>query len=324
MRYVLIDYMHLTYKTHGAEPLNSTINIGGQVAVVETTIPNYTIKDIYRYSRDKESGSRFMLGVFLEGGNSWRKEYFLQKALESGKVKDAKGYKGTRENQNSGFYQQVNLAVKILVDGKVSCFRQPTFEADDLICSMVALIKSIDNKTPIDIITNDSDMLPLVDHQVSVYMRGNRTEAVAGCPERKGYFQVTPNTWYEYLRLTSKYKAFDIPFNSMLLHKLIRGDDADNVPASTTGLGGVNYTKLMARMRQDGVDFENTFRYWYNFDEVIAPVLSNYFDAETVADMKFVYEGISPRYIEQVPPKQLDPDLLQEQLNWLHINLWKR
>lgn len=322
MRYVLIDFMHLTYKTFGAVPLSTTVNIGGQVSVLETTIPNYTIKDIYRYSKDKE-GNRFFTGVFFEGGRPWRREYFRQResriAAQEGKV-----YKGSRENQNSSFYQQIDLAIVLLDQGKVTCYRQEGMEADDLIASVVALIKSVDTMTPIDIITNDSDMLPLVDNQVSVYMRGNRTEAVGGAPERTGYYQVTPETWHDYLRLSSKYKQFDIPYNSILLHKLIRGDDSDEVSPAVKGLGPVNYNKLIQRMRDDGVDFANTFRYWYDFDEVIAPVLSNYFKPEEVADMRYIYYGISPRYNALVMPKQIDSGLLQQALNWLHINLHKR
>lgn len=312
-RYVLIDYMHLAYKCMVAEPLSATVNIGGEPRVVDTTIPNYTIKNVFNYG----GRGSFHTGVFFEGGNSKRKAYFAQQTAGQ----DGSSYKGGRKRQRGSFYEGCNLALNLMHNGKVSLYRMEGQEADDLIVSLVQKIKSVDPITPIDIITGDSDLLPLVDEQVSVYMRSTRQHAEPGCPERRLYYQVTPDTWYDYLSYSSAYRKFHIPYNSMLLFKLIRGDKSDEIPASTKGYGGVKYSNLMEEMVEDEVDFPNIFRYGVDFDEVMRPVLEDYFDEATVEHMKFVYTGINPEYVNLDIPKQIEPGYLQAALNPVQINI---
>lgn len=316
-RYVLIDFLHICHRAIAAAPLSTPVMINGEVHTVDTTIPNLAIKNIYRsYGR---RGLDFV-GVFLEGGNGRRKEYFKNQALPTGK--DAtREYKGGRQSNNSAFYQGVDLAINLMHNGKVSLYRQSGFEADDCIVAMVKKIKSLDQTTPIDIITGDSDLLALVDEQVSVYMRGNRQHAEPGCPEHRLYFQVTPDTWEEYLSYTSAYRDYYIPFNSMLLFKMIRGDKTDNITGAVKKYGGKKYSELMYQMVEDGVDFQNIFRYGLDFNEVIKPVLLNYFDEPTVDYMGYIYNGINPPYVNLAVPKQIELGLLQTALNPLKINL---
>ena len=233
MRYVLIDYMHLAHRCIVAEPLSTTVMINNELQVIDTTIPNYTIKNIFNYS----GRGLFHTGVFFEGGSDYRKKHFAKEG--SG---DGSGYKGDRSQQKGSFYTGINLAIQLMVQGKVSLFRVGGYEADDLIYNMILAIKSKDTTTPIDIITNDSDLLPLVDEQVSVYIRGTREYNEDGCPNRRLYYQVTPRSWEEYLSYTSAYKNFKIPYNSMLLFKMIRGDKSDNVAGACKGYGGKKYT----------------------------------------------------------------------------------
>lgn len=315
-RYVLIDFNHLAFKYIAAKPLSTTVMIGNELHTVDTTIPNYTIKDVYRLGG---RGLHFT-GVFLEGGNGWRKEYFKNQKMPTGK-NVTQEYKGGRIPKNSALYGGIDLAVNLMANGQVSLYRQEGFEADDCIVSMVRKLKSLDQNTPIDVITGDSDLLALVDDQVSVYMRSTRQHAEPGCPELRLYFQVTPNTWNEFLSYTSAHRDFYIPYNSMLLFKLIRGDKTDNITGACKGYGGKKYSELMYRMEDDGVDFPNIFRYGVDFSEVMRPVLENYFDKETVDYMEFVYNGINPRYVNLVVPKQIDLGRLQMVLNPLKINL---
>jgi hypothetical protein len=319
MRYVLIDYMHLAHRCIQAEPLSATVNIGGELRVVDTTIPNYTIKNIYNYS----SRGSFYTGVFFEGGASERKAYFAKQQGAIGATEGKEGYKGNRNNNKGSFFEGIALTLNLLHNGEVSLYRQEGYEADDLIASMVQKIKSVDKLTPIDIITNDSDLLPFVDEQVSVYMRGTREYAEPGQPARRLYYQVTPETWTEYLSYTSAFRNYIIPYNSMLLFKMIRGDKADNVAGACKGYGGVKYTSLMNRMESDGVDFASIFRYGLDFDEVMRPVLANYFSEAEMDYMKFIYIGISPKYSNLQIPKQIEPGYLQAALNPVKINIVK-
>lgn len=309
MRYVLIDYMHLAHRCIHAEPLSVMVNMGGELQLIDTTIPNYTIKNIFNYSG---KGS-FLTGVFYEGGNSFRKKYFQEHSDQD--------YKGSRGKKNNTFYDGINLTINLLQQGQVSQYRVQGYEADDLIWSMVQKIKSFDQVTPIDIITNDSDLLPLVDDQVSVYIRGTRQYADVGCPERRLYYQVTPKTWLDYLSYTSAYKQFYIPYNSMLLFKLIRGDKADEIEGAVKGFGGKKYSDLMYKMESDGVDFLKTFRYGVDFNEVMRPVLENYFSKDIVDKMEYIYNGINLRYVDLQLPKVIEFGYLQSALSPLKIRL---
>lgn len=316
MRYVLIDYMHLAHRCIVAEPLSVTVPINGEIQVVDTTIPNYTVKNIYSY------GGRglFHTGVFFEGGSDFRKKHFAKDG--SG---DGTGYKGDRSQQKGSFYTGINLAIQLMMQGKVSLYRAGGYEADDLIFNMIRAIKEKDTSTPIDIITNDSDLLPLVDEQVSVYIRGTREYNEDGCPTRRLYYQVTPRSWDEYLSYASAYKNYTIPYNSMLLFKMIRGDKSDNVAGACKGYGGKKYSALMEKMKEDGVDFPNVFRYGNDFNEVMKPVLDKYFTEEEVEKMEFIYQGIGLRKLPEgqslALPKQIDKGYLQQALDFVKINL---
>lgn len=311
MRYVIIDYMHLAHKCYNVQPLSATVNIDGVPTTIDTTIPNYTIKNIYNYG----GRGRFYTAVCFEGGSNVRKAYFANNSC------DGSGYKGNRAGLRGPFAEGVNMTVQLLINGKVSCYRHQGLEADDMIFSLIQQIKAVDKVTPIDVITNDADLLPLVDNQVSVYMRGTREYAKDGCPTRRLYYQVTPDTWEEYLGYTSAYRNFYIPYNSMLLFKMIRGDKSDNIAPAIKGYGGKKYSGLMERMVADGVDFTNTFRYGVDFDTVMRPVLSKYFTSEEIEAMRFIYNGINLKSVPVVAPKQIDEGLLQIALSPLRINI---
>ena len=95
MRYVLIDYMHLAHRCIVAEPLSVNMVINGEVRSVDTTIPNYTIKNIFTYS----GRGLFHTGIFFEGGSDYRKNHFAKDG--SG---DGSGYKGDRGQGKNSFY----------------------------------------------------------------------------------------------------------------------------------------------------------------------------------------------------------------------------
>lgn len=241
MRYILIDYMHLCFKYLTAQPLSTAVKINGVMEIVDTTVPNYTIKDIWRVS---QKGSH-KVGVFFEGGSEYRKNYFRGKGTCT-----PEGYKGGREKQGGSFYEGVNLTFNLLQQGKVSVYKSKGHEADDVIYQMVRQIKETDTTTPIDIITNDGDLLPLVDEQVSVYIRGNREHAEDGCPIRKLYYQVTPRTWDEYVSYSSALKGCEIPYNAVLLYKMLKGDPADNIASAVDKIGKVRFNAIMQEMKQ--------------------------------------------------------------------------
>ena len=239
--------------------------------------------------------------------------------------KTYEGYKANRKGMPNELAEQMPIIKEILKHMNITIIEKEGYEADDLIYNMIQRIKEEDTTTPIDVITNDADLLPLVDDQVSVFIRGTRQFAEQGCPERRLYYQVTPTSWGDYLSYSSAYKSYKIPYNSMLLFKMIRGDKSDNIAPACKGYGGKKYTALMEKMMEDGVDFPNIFRYGNDFDEVMKPVLSKYFTEEEVENMKFIYGGICLRKLPSDKrlsmPKQIDKGFLQQALEVVKINL---
>lgn len=332
MRYVLIDFRHICYKTLNHDILTTVIPINGVPTTVDTTVASFAIKDIFY----KSNRGAYFTGVFLEGGRegfpTFRKQYFEQLVSNGSQLVSKEGYKGQRKGEAKRFYTAVNTAEDLLKNGNVSVYRVAGLEADDVIAAMVHKIKYVlgDTTTPIDIITNDNDHLPLVDDQVSVYVRGSRTYADGDSLEHKGYYRVTPHNWHQYLEGTSAFGDFYIPYNSMLLFKLIRGDDADGYKGAVKGYGKVSYSALMRRMEQEGVDFANTFRYNVDFNTVMRPVLERYFEAAVVDQMAILYQGInmiqSHNGVDFLPEKlskvqQLDLGTLQMACDALSIRI---
>lgn len=287
MKYVLVDFMHLAHRCIAVEPLRATVKIDGVLQEIETTIPFNTAKWITKYGKD-EKGYKVNLGVFFEGGNDYRKNYFRQGDQEGEYKEGRKIYYPLRVG--------TDYTKMLLKDAEMSIYSARGFEADDSIYTIVEAIKAQDPDYDISVITNDSDLLPLVEDRVSVYMRGTMQHAEEGYPEHRLYYQVTPETWEDYLLTTSQYKKYGVPYNAIILYKLIRGDKADNIIGACKGFGPVKLSKLFREMESDNVDFPNIFRYNNEFD-VMEETLLNYFTQEEVDTMRFIYNGMRLRLI---------------------------
>lgn len=297
MRYVLIDYMHLVHKySVVTAPMSYTLPINGVVKTINTTIPACTIKHIVRCGGYGE----YKVGVCLDGGSNYRKQYFSNCRKLNDDREAPIEYKGTRKKLYGELREGANLTVSCLVDGGVACYRHSDFEADDFIYTIINKLKRDGVTDPIDVVTNDRDMLPLVDNQVSVYINSKRQFAEIGSPVITGYYQVTPRSMAMYCQYASAYKDYKLPYNSILLFKMIKGDTSDNVPIAVKGYGGKKFTALIDQMISDGVQFENVFRYGKNFKEEIAPILTRYFDETSVARIEEVYGGLNLRDVTEV------------------------
>lgn len=324
LRFELVDYLHLVYKCIAAPPLSCVMYIDGERKVVDTAIPNFTSKDIWRFS----SNGKHSTGVFLEGGAPIRKAYFnavanFREWVDTGELPKTatpskeEGYKAGRVGLNPAQKQGINLTIDRLMRGGVSLYQLAGFEADDLLWTAYKQLRTQYPDAHIDIYTGDMDMLPMVDEHTSVYMRGNRTWAEPMCGmgycdscrdgcekysddtckcrrEYKNYFEVTPVNWDEFISYRSAFKGYKIPYNSVYLFKMLRGDTSDNVPMVAKGYGPKKWNEIIDKMTADGVQFDKIFRYdtpW----SVIQPILLNYFDNKTVAFMMLNAEGIRPR-----------------------------
>ena len=258
-RVIILDISHLFYKYAwgGASSLSATIMNPqtGELERVDTTLPSYCIKQIHRWSL---GGYNPMVVCFDgRGSTSSRKGYFIKHKIRE----DGKGYKGDRQIQNDSFYKGCNATLNLLHQGGVCCLKGDGYEADDLIVAAVARAKIDYPNLPIDIITGDVDLVPLVDDQVSVFLRSVKlTWAESPEIEKKHYVQITPRNYQEYIQGLTSYKNLLVPYNTVLLTKLLRGDKADAIP-TCKGITPKKYNALIENMVADGIDVTNICYY---------------------------------------------------------------
>lgn len=312
VRYILVDFNHVCIKYIMMDALSTPVRVNGVTQQINTTVLTHATKSIYNMS----GRGKHLIGVCLEGayGSARRRDFFRQ-------IPGNEGYKSGRKKFKGDFYAQMELTTNILHKGGVSLYRDQSMEADDCIYSLVKKLKEQGVTNKIDVITNDADLLPLVDDQVSVYMRAKIEHTDGRSPKLRGYYQVTPETWEGFMEHRSEFKEFIIPYNSIALYKMIRGDNSDKVKGALKGYGKVRYNKLMHEMINDGVDFEKVFRYSNNFVEDIQPVLLKYFEQETVDHMHVLFMGFSPFEADFVTPERILHGELQLALAPFQVNL---
>lgn len=325
-RVVIVDAAHLFYKYAfgGASSLSATIMIDGKPQVVDTTLPAYTIKSLVRWS----VGGYYPLVVCFDaqGGNRSRRAYFAQysQKISGGQ---AVGYKESRSFQDDRFYQGVNITANLLIQGGVCVLRAESYESDDLIKAAVDKAKEMYPHLPIDIITGDQDMLPLVDEQVSVFIMSKRmTWAEDKSIEKRGYVQITPSNYQSYIETLSEFKGLTVPYNTVLLKKLLRGKKADDIPGYK-GFTPTKYNNLVRQLQEDGYSLDNVFRYGNPIKKVcyrgtgeevpadlvdstpreqlmlkfedpvelnnICSILSQYLSDEVIQHVRYIYRGVN-------------------------------
>lgn len=259
-RVVIVDYNHMawSYAFGNATALSHTRKINGELVTVNTTIPAYTIKTINRWAK----GGLNPIAICFDGEHSarCRKAYFA-KQYGTDSTGKATGYKARREVHDPQFYNGIDLSFNLMSNGGISCYRAEGFEADDLIKACVDNAKVNYPDLPIDIITGDADLVPLVDEQVSVFLRDTkRTFALDKEIERLHYVQITPDNYQEYIEGRASYRNLTVPYNTILLTKLLRGDKSDEIPGKADWKPKM-YNQLVEVLMDRGEDLENIFRY---------------------------------------------------------------
>ena len=325
-RVIIVDVSHicmaLAFSQH---KLGFDIYIEGICMVhYDTTIMNGIVKNIYNWS--KKGYNPTVVCFDSSGCNKARKYYFTNKAKEYG-VETSVEYKSTRGTQSNSYFEEVNRTRSVLANSGVTVFEHHSYEADDLVFAAVQTAKIQYPDLPIDVITSDMDLAPLVDDQVSVFIRSPKMDyAEDDSIMKKHYQQLTPKTYQRFLEGRSALKGLQIPYNTILLSKLLRGDKADAVPAYPK-FTPKKYNALVDSLIADKVDIENLFRYdrptetfTYKGTQTIVPVseyskltnddidiyysdpkklteivevLSHYLDESILQHIKFVYNGIN-------------------------------
>lgn len=257
-RVIIIDFAHMTHIFWHS-------GFGGSVTVIENGVPvlkstrvQYgSIRNVYNWSNHGANPTAICFDRPAPARKQWFAENFQNMEIGSGKE-----YKGNRESMPSDMYEAVQDCERLLRQGGVSCFASHGYEADDLVFACIQEAKKQYPDLPIDVITNDADLLPLVDERVSVFIRSMKgTYAESKELEKNKYIQVTPSNFQEVVENLSAYKGFNLPYNTILLHKLLRGDTSDNINGIKRRFAASKFNKMLAQMEVDGVDFAKIFRY---------------------------------------------------------------
>lgn len=114
---------------------------------------------------------------------------------------------------NYAVMAQIDLLRDILMDCNIPFYQQDEWEADDVICSLVDTLAIVRDQDNIVIYSDDRDMSCCVSDSVSI--RNVTTNGVR--INRSNFEQRVVN-------------GETIPFNTILLHKMIYGDKSDNYP----------------------------------------------------------------------------------------------
>lgn len=272
-RVIILDYNHLAHRyLKGARPLSIQVYANGTYQTLDTTIPAYSLKFIARLTDFGRNPTLICFDRPIKG----RYEYFktlTQKGKEAG-TEEVIEYKAGRSSGSSALYTGIKWTETLLREGGVRVAAEPNYEADDLIFAAVQYAKRTYPDLPIDIITGDGDLIPLVDEQVNVYMRGKYTIHVPGSPEHNKYIQVSKANFEEAIGYITAFKNYNVPYNATLLVKLLRGDSADNLKPIAK-FTPTKMRKLFDDLREADVDFDKLCRYGKNQQIYVDPEDAN-------------------------------------------------
>ena len=262
-RVVIVDYNHIAYKLAyaPAAPLLHYVTdpATGATIPIPTNVQSGSMKSLFRWSR----GGYDALAVCFDRPCPQRKVYFRE-AFSEEETGGSGDYKGQRDNVNDQLMNAINMTQKMLERAGVPCYYGNGYEADDLIFAVLQAAKEEYPDRQIDIVTGDADLIPLVDDQVSVFMRSMKnTESEHNAIKKNKYVQITPKNYQSVIEGMSAYKNYTVPYNSLLLVKMLRGDSSDNIP------GVPNRVYTPTRLRQiieelqsvSALDLGNIFRY---------------------------------------------------------------
>lgn len=259
---VIIDANHMLHTFYSGMQNRLSWRVplgGGKFEERDTTIHNGMIKNIFKWSMC----GHIPTAVCFDRPCIGRKAYF-QGQIQDMVIGSGKEYKGNREKMPDEMFTASLDVYEVLKSAGVSCYAYNGYEADDLIMACIKRAKQKYSGMHIDVVTNDADLLPLVSDEVSVYLRSKRgTFAEDKVYEKTHYIEFTPRNFQEQVELLSSYSKFVIPYNAILLHKLLRGDSSDQfgVKEISKKFPPTKWNTMMTEMIADRINFEEIFRY---------------------------------------------------------------
>ena len=259
-RVQIIDFNHMAYNFfYSQHRLSTRVLVDGDPVDKDTTIQNNAIKNIFRWSNKGLNPTAVCFDRKVVS-----RKVFWQTNFQGMEIGSGNEYKGNREKMPDAMYEAIQDCENILRSAGVAVFAQPNYEADDLIFACIQYAKKAYPDLPIDVITNDADLLPVVDNQVSVFLRSKKgTWAENKDIEKNHYMQITPDNYQEVVEDLSAYKGFMLPYNTLLLHKMLRGDKSDQFGCKDISrlYSPKRFNEMMIQMLADGVDLGSISRY---------------------------------------------------------------
>ena len=150
--------------------------------------------------------------------------------------------------------------MKLLKQYKQPTIKKFNYEADDLIKEAVRVAKKSKKYNHIYILTNDFDLAPLIDDEVTLYRRSprNNTSHSEPHPYIYNYEMISKDNYEAYFKTIGMTKGVHVPYNSILLFKMIRGDKSDNI-VGVKGVGPKAYNKFISQMTDEEIQ---KFKYY--------------------------------------------------------------
>lgn len=293
MRIQIIDNNPLAHKYFNNPHLDLSfpMKIDGHVVVKNTKVQNGVLKDVHKWG----AGGRNPVAVCFDRPCLPRKHFF-ERMVGMDSASDG-AYKGGRAFTQSDLMEAMNITYEMLKQAGVSTYQAPGYEADDLIKAVVDASKyQYGTDIPIDIITNDQDMLPLVDDQVSVYLRSHKfTLPLSGELKRLRYIHVTKDTFQQYLEeQVPAFKGFVMEYNTVLLYKMLRGDVSDNIPGFKKQFPPRKFNAMINQMVENGVQVDKVFRYGDTATyTLMREVLKDYIDEPELSGAMKLFWGMN-------------------------------
>ena len=238
------------------------------------------------------------------------------------------GYKDNRNKRNDELKLLKESISKLLKQYKQPTIKKFNYEADDLIKEAVRVAKKSKKYNHIYILTNDFDLAPLIDDEVTRYRRSPRSNSyhLEPHPFIYNYEMIGKDNYEAYFKTIGMTKEVHVPYNSILLFKMIRGDKSDNI-AGVKGVGPKSYNNFISQMTDEEI---KKFKYYdwtieahnktkdityYDYDEIpleeiktdefevrykepkelkeLALIIKKYFSTEVAKEIIIKYRGMA-------------------------------
>lgn len=199
----------------------SNVVYGGYYGSPETRVsgfPTGGIRKVFGIINSEMAISDFIL--CFDGGTKFRKE--LSPQYKAGRV------------PNYAVMAQIDLLKELLTECNIPYLYREDFEADDLICSSVHFCQCVRDPDKIIIYSDDRDLSCCVSDDVSI-----KNVTSNGISINRNNFE------------RRVVRGEDIPYNTILLHKMMFGDKSDNYPGvNITGLRFVDFALALTENLQ--------------------------------------------------------------------------